>query len=141
MNPNKENISHKEKRKNIVNPIVPVAQFEAFKVYEDEEIAERYRKSNKSNMCKIEEGRLRIKSDTTENEPKTKQIEGAESPKRCPAVQPMSTDKNVDDSMQLAEEAILKNSKNLKDRFFEMEEYRERIYIYLREHEVIIVIY
>lgn len=117
-----------------------MAQFEAFKVYEDEETAER--KCNKSNVCKIEEATECTKTVAAEIGKKTekhvKDNACMESPKReilSPA-KPMSVDKNLDDSIQLAEDAILKNSKNMKDRFFEVEEYREKIYIYLREHEV-----
>lgn len=54
-----ENSKKENNRKNIVNPIIPVAQFEAFKVYEDaayesklEKFEERVRARSTSNVYK-----------------------------------------------------------------------------------------
>lgn len=47
----------------------------------------------------------------------------------------MSTDKSYDENTLPLEELTVTN-KSQKDLFFEMEEYRDDIYNYLREHEV-----
>ncbi|CAH0560451.1 unnamed protein product [Brassicogethes aeneus] len=135
-------------KKNLVNPVVPVAQFEAFKVYEDEErmaridkILKEKCKNSKSFYKGTAEDRFLTKTEVAEMERIRKEKEEEEDSKdRLEDVEldicPMSIEKNFDDSIELAEDVIIKTGKR-KDIFFEMEEYRDDIFKYLREHELV----
>lgn len=131
----------------MVNPVVPVAQFEAFKVYEDTTMEERRAKIDAKLKMKTSsnqvytgtEERFLTKTEAAEILKQRKEKEEAERPKVRPEdveleICPMSIEKNENEV--LAEEVILKTGQK-KDVFFEMEEYRDDIFKYLREHEVI----
>ncbi|XP_019873543.1 cyclin-A2 [Aethina tumida] len=141
-----ENVSNRENRKNLVNPVVPVAQFEAFKVYEDTTMEERRAKIDAKLKMKTSsnqvytgtEERFLTKTEAAEILKQRKEKEEAERPKVRPEdveleICPMSIEKNENEV--LAEEVILKTGQK-KDVFFEMEEYRDDIFKYLREHEM-----
>lgn len=149
----------KENRKQIVNPIVPVAQFEAFKVYED-----RIMEDNEEQLAAIDEklmsrmrptGIVQVYKGTAEDRFYTKsevaeleRVKKEEDAKRgvthpfkelvrTPEPSPMSVEKVFDENSEVtAEDVIIRGVKSPKDLFFEMEEYRADIYRYLREHEV-----
>lgn len=56
---------------------------------------------------------------------------------KTPEPSPMSVEKIFDENSEVtAEDVIIRGVKSTKDLFFEMEEYRDDIYKYLREHEV-----
>lgn len=155
------NDTDKENRNQIVNPIVPVAQFEAFKVYEDRiiedpahlenlaAIDEKLKSRMKPNRI-IEvykgtsEDRFYTKSEVAELERLKKEEDakrGVSHPfkdlVRSPEPSPMSVEKVFDENRVVtAEDVIIRGVKSPKDLFFEMEEYRDDIYRYLREHEV-----
>lgn len=162
-NKNKENIFKeknvsendqclKENRKNIVNPIVPCNQFKAFKVYEDESYGERMArieeklrsKAKNNDLIQVykgtEEDRFYTKSEVAELERKKILEDEAkgifrppvkvESPPRIIVID------HLVEHRQLQEDTYITGGKRLKDIFFEMEEYRSDIYIYLREHEL-----
>jgi cyclin A len=145
LNSRAENVQNNENRKNVV---VPVAQFEAFTVYEDDDhrarIDERLRLISKSNVYKgTAEDRFITKTELAEIERK-KSLEKMEELAKAPPIEsdfekepetPMSIEKFNDENCQLAEEVILKNV-NEKNVFFQVKEYRDDIYAYLREHEV-----
>lgn len=157
---NLKNIEKNERfkeKKNLVNPIVPVSQFEAFKVYEDKD------KNYEERMARIEEklkskikttGIVQVYKGTAEDRFYTK-TEVAELERKkleedaakgifhpitgfdnSPSPTPMSVEKSFDEEMITAEEVLLRGAKSTKDIFFELEEYRSDIYNYLREHEV-----
>lgn len=144
----------KENRKNLVNPIVPVAQFQAFKVYEDKSydermvhIEEKLRQKLKPSNSIIqvykgtsEDKRFYTKTEVAEMERKKIEEDAAKGifHTKSPVIDgllTMSIKKSIDDSSNLVE-SVLKPSKSNKDIFFEMEEYRDDIYRYLLEHEV-----
>lgn len=124
-----------------------MAQFEAFKVYEDTTMEERRAKIDAKLKMKTSsnqvytgtEERFLTKTEAAEILKQRKEKEEAERPKVRPEdveleICPMSIEKNENEV--LAEEVILKTGQK-KDVFFEMEEYRDDIFKYLREHEVI----
>lgn len=130
-------------------PIVPVAQFEAFKVYEDEEPAERilrqrklkeddlsqvYKETNQERFyTKREVLEMRKqKEEQTANVPKRKQPLVPDDPNS-----PMSIEKS--EAKKNDENKVVVKVKSNKDYFFEMEDYRADIYKYLREREVSIL--
>lgn len=139
---NKENWGNSQKennRKNIVNPIIPVAQFEAFKVYEDaayEEklarIEEKLKARSTSNVYKgTAEDRFYTKTEVAEMErkgiiPPKQEYKSMPSPVPCP----MSVEHNYENEYPKE----LRGSE--KEDFFAMEEYSSDIYKYLREHEL-----
>lgn len=131
-------------------PIVPVAQFEAFKVYEDsnEERIDRElreiqrRRKDKDPFSHIYKGtaddRLVTKKEAMEmlqNERPADVVTVASSASEIEVMfgSPMSIEKVNDEND--SQGAIVK-SLSTKDLFFEMEEYRSDILLYLREHEV-----
>lgn len=133
---NKENarsklVVNKENDKKLV---VPVAQFEAFKVYEDEE--QQQQKPPPRLPKPVENDPYNIYKEQIGNRFITKkelaEIEGKPKPKQP---SPMSIEKceNVEPKI---EAGVLTPSRGSKDIFFEMEEFRASIYQYLREHEV-----
>lgn len=159
---NAENVdTDKENRKQIDNPVVPVAQFEAFKVYED-----RFMEDNvyDERLAAIDEklksrmrptGIIQVYKGTAEDRFYTKKevaelerIKKAEDAKRgvthpfkdlvrTPESSPMSVEKIFDvDGEITAEDLIVRGVRSPKDLFFEMVEYRADIYKYLRDHEV-----
>lgn len=115
--------------------VVPVEQFEAFKVYEDEEQLQwkqkppRLPKPAKNDpyiVYKEQIGnRLITKKELAEMERKLKPKEPS----------PMSVEK-CENWPEKVENEIVLASRSSKDIFFEVEEYRSTIYQYLREHEV-----
>ncbi|KAG5895620.1 hypothetical protein JTB14_017729 [Gonioctena quinquepunctata] len=145
----------KENRKNLVNPIIPVAQFEAFKVYEDQGYEDRlalieeklksktrhtglsqvYKAADDTIFSKIElaelERKKRLEEEAAKNVFQQKNESGDIS-----MSSPMKIDQSFDENMQQSEYVLLRGNKSTKDIFFEMEEYRVDIYKYLREHEV-----
>lgn len=155
------NDADKENRKQIVNPIVPVAQFQAFKVYEDRIMDDA---DYQERMAAIDEklksrmrptGIIQVYKGTAEDRFYTKaeiaqleKLKKAEDAKRgvthpfkalvnSPEPSPMSVEKIFEDNHVTAEDVIIRGvKKSPKDLFFEMEEYRVDIYKYLREHEV-----
>lgn len=132
-----------ENKKNLVAPVVPVAQFEAFKVYEDDEymarIDQKLRLLSKSNVYKgTAEDRFITKTELAEREKKRIIEKNQEIENEAP-VQPPTQDQPVPMSITKANDEnqiILKNVSRTKDLFFEVDEYRDDIYAYLREHEV-----
>lgn len=139
---NKENVAKGDKK-----VVVPVAQFEAFKVYEDDEqprqqyeqqtrpplqMPSKLPKSVENNPYKI------YKEQIGENRYVTK-VELAEIARKVAmdkvraACSPMSIEQQCEENVKPGE---IVASRNSKDIFFEMEEYRASIYQYLREHEV-----
>lgn len=138
-------------------PIVPVAQFEAFKVYEDsddkinKELLERQRKrKDKDNFSNVYKGtnedrfvtKKEVKS-KLQQDPKlcellniNQDIPPADSPlteiDKFTAA-PMSIEKSLCDNVIVSDIA---KSRTNKDVFFEMEEYRNDIFAYLLEREV-----
>ncbi|VEN40363.1 unnamed protein product [Callosobruchus maculatus] len=151
----KKNISEdecsKENRKNLVNPIVPVAQFEAFKVYEDDGYDERMarieeklkKKVKKSGLVQVYKGtaedRFYTKTEVAELERKKREEEAAAKKSELlltPISSPMSIEKTNDENVVETDDSVLWGRKSIKDMFFEVEEYREVIYKYLREHEL-----
>lgn len=137
----------------------PVAQFEAFKVYEDDPVQQ-------ARLAAIDEklksrmrptGIIQVYKGTAEDRFYTKtevaqleKLKKAEDAKRgvvhpfrdlvrTPEPSPMSVEKVFDDENNevTAEDVIIRGVKSPKDLFFHLEEYRGDIYKYLREHEVI----
>lgn len=151
----KENISKQNKiseealnKQNIIKPpppIVPVAQFEAFKVYEDEEPAERIRqrKLKEDDLSQVykdtNQERFYTKREVLEMR-KQKEEQTANVPKRKQSLvpedlnSPMSIEKS--EAKKNDENEVVVKVKSNKDHFFEMEDYRADIYKYLREREV-----
>ncbi|KAJ3658494.1 hypothetical protein Zmor_010229 [Zophobas morio] len=149
-----ERVKNAQNNENKKNLVVPVAQFEAFTVYEDDDhqarIDERLRLISKSNVYKgTAEDRFITKSELAEIA-RQKNIEKLKEVAKLPVLEPkyedikeesgvetpMSIEKvNDENNSQLAEQIIMKNAHS-KDIFFEMEEYRDDIYAYLREHEL-----
>ncbi|XP_044256129.1 G2/mitotic-specific cyclin-A [Tribolium madens] len=138
-----ENGQNNENKKNVV---VPVAQFEAFTVYEDDEyrarIDERLKLISKSNVYKgTAEDRFITKTELAEIERK-KNLEKMKEILEIPAPLvgresdiPMSVEKSDVENVELKEKAVTKST-NARDVFFEMEEYRDSIFAYLKEHEL-----
>ncbi|KAF7283214.1 cyclin A [Rhynchophorus ferrugineus] len=135
------NCQKENNRKNLVNPIIPVAQFEAFKVYEDEEkrakIEERLRAKSTSNVYKgTSEDRFFTKTEVAELErkgiiPPATKNDVKEDTGSIPS--PMSVEKDYENSF--SEDRLRRVDKN-KDELFTMEEYSSDVYRYLREHEL-----
>ncbi|KAK9693202.1 Cyclin, C-terminal domain [Popillia japonica] len=138
-------------KKNTVKPapVVPVAQFEAFKVYEDtaeERIDQKLREMQRrrkdkdpfANIYKGTEDRLITKKEAQDILAKeARQVNVpvvASNPPEIEAVfgSPMSIEKINDEND--SRNAIAK-SKSYKDLFFELADYRNEIVSYLREHE------
>lgn len=131
-------------------PAVPVAQFQAFKVYEDIEIEKELRERQKRNRHKddlsniykgTDEDRFVTKKEAKERL-KVQEVAGLSafeprSPLATPKDQdsPMSVEKSVMDEHDTC--SIIAKSKTCRDTFFEMAEYRNEIFIYLKEQEVI----
>ncbi|GJQ83950.1 hypothetical protein Trydic_g8688 [Trypoxylus dichotomus] len=131
-------------------PMVPVAQFEAFKVYEDnadERIDQQLRemqrrRKDKDPFANIYKGtaedRLITKKEANEilaNQARQTGVVTVAS--SAPDIEtifgsPMSVEKINDEND--ARNAVVK-SKNFKDLFFELADYRDDILSYLREHE------
>ncbi|CAG9819761.1 unnamed protein product [Phaedon cochleariae] len=146
----------KENRKNLVNPIVPCAQFEAFKVYEDQAYEERMARIEEKLKSRIKhtgliqvykgtaEDRFYTKTEVAELERKKRaedEAKGIFHPRKeladvLPVPIPMSIEKFYGENISKAEDVLLRGNKSTKDIFFEMEEYRSDIYKYLREHEL-----
>lgn len=127
---NDENAVAKQVKKPV--PVVPVAQFEAFKVYEDKQ----EEKENANN-------KLQNKNKVIEHDEVDKNIldiskEVTDVPKNAladiviPSPMPMSIDKSVTKSLSNRQS----KSRQEREIFFEMPEYRENIHKYLREAEV-----
>lgn len=157
-----ENVSLKQVLHKPPPPIVPVAQFEAFKVYEDsKENDVSVNQSHKSvdnngtaesdlSLVKKEwfaqEAKAKVERDVNrklqQQECKTKlpvagskkalESEGKVIARTPDRETPMSIEKPIEDECM----KLLIKSKSNKDLFFENEEYRSDIYLYLREHEV-----
>lgn len=146
-----ENVFAK-KISNKPTPVVPVAQFEAFKVYEDtveEKIDQQLRDIQKRRKDKdpfahvykgTEEDRLITKKEAKEMIANEKRETGGvvTVASSAPDVEtifgsPMSVEKVNDEND--ARNATVKCKTN-KDLFFELEDYRNDIVSYLREHEV-----
>lgn len=138
---NKENAKNKQALKeNDKKLVVPVAQFKAFKVYEDEEKQQQLQQPSVHQPPKlpknVENDPYSIYKDQIGNRFITKtelaEIEGKPKPKEP---SPMSIEKceNVEPKLQTE---IITAGRSSRDIFFEMEEYRASIYQYLREHEV-----
>lgn len=132
VNSNKENIKSKQiLDDNDKKVVVPVAQFEAFKVYEDEPTSQapklpKHVDNNPYNIYKDQIGnRFITKTELAE-------IEGKPKPKEP---SPMSVEKSENVEPKEPTEVVT-SSRSSRDIFFEMEEYRASIYQYLREHEV-----
>ncbi|KAJ8922769.1 hypothetical protein NQ315_007804 [Exocentrus adspersus] len=147
----------KENRKNLVNPIVPVAQFQAFKVYEDKAYEERMREIEEKLKRKIkpsttlvqvykgtsEDKRFYTKTEVAELERKQVEEDAAKGVYHTkppllldsPSVMFIENSSALDVSPNIVE-TVLRPSKSNKDIFFEMEEYRNDIYKYLLEHEL-----
>lgn len=131
---NKENAKSKKavNKENDKKFAVPVAQFEAFKVYEDEEQQQQPHRLPKP----VENDPYNIYKEQIGNRYITKkelaEIEAKPKPKQP---SPMSIEKceNVEPKV---EAEVAAPGRSSKDIFFEMEEYRASIYQYLREHEV-----
>ncbi|KAL1509076.1 hypothetical protein ABEB36_003874 [Hypothenemus hampei] len=137
---NKENwgnILKENTRKNIVNPIIPVAQFEAFKVYEDEEklakIEERLKAKSTSNIYTGTEERYVTKREVAEME--RQGLIPKHVIQDSPISSPMSVEKEFDDQESSFKENLQPVEKEVDDEF-SMEEYSVEIYKYLREHEM-----
>ncbi|XP_030766387.1 cyclin-A2 isoform X2 [Sitophilus oryzae] len=133
------NSQKENNRKNIVNPIIPVAQFEAFKVYEDEEklakIEERLKAKSTSNVYKgTAEDRFFTKTEVAELERKGIIPSSKNEPVPSPIPSPMSIEKAYEN--EFTEEVVFRRTEKSKDDFFNMEEYSVDIYRYLREHEL-----
>ncbi|XP_050300043.1 G2/mitotic-specific cyclin-A [Anthonomus grandis grandis] len=124
---NKENQQINKDLKNFVNPIIPVAQFEAFKVYEDEEklarIEEKLRSKSTYNVYKGNEERFFSKTEVADMQRK-----GIIPKPPSPVPSPMSVERSCYRAVWTDEED--------DHEFFNMEEYGEDIYKYLREHEL-----
>lgn len=155
---NVDNKVDKENCKQIVNPIVPVAQFEAFKVYEDRSsemvYTEEMRAIDEKHKGKMKNKRIgqvykedanklhnKVEIDEIEkfqNEDLKREVSDSFKDLSClPKPSPMSVEKILNDSSEVtAEDLIIRGIKSGKDIFFDMEEYRADIYAYLREHEV-----
>lgn len=138
---NKENartkaVANKDNDKKVV---VPVAQFEAFKVYEDEETQQQPQPPRQPKP--VENDPYNIYKEQIGNRFITKkelaEIEGKPKPKQP---SPMSIEK-CENVAPMLEADILIPSRSSKDIFFEVEEYRASIYQYLREHEVSIFVF
>lgn len=121
--------------------MVPVAQFEAFKVYEDEDQfipLARMRKPKPNDLSNVYKGTSEDKFVTKKEAAEMQRIKQDEM-KAIAAKKLknhlMSLEMNGETDQNENESEIAK-SKNNKDLFFEMEEYRFEIYQYLREHEV-----
>ncbi|CAH1963548.1 unnamed protein product [Acanthoscelides obtectus] len=143
----------KENQKNLDNPIVPVAQFEAFKVYEDDSFDERmarideklkqmakkngiidaYKGTAEDRFLSKTEAAAIIKKKREEQDAARKNLELL----RSQGSSPMSVGKPNDENMaEMDDDSLFWGRKTVKDVFFDMEEYREMIYKYLREHEL-----
>nr|CAI5852421.1 unnamed protein product [Callosobruchus analis] len=144
-----ENDCSKENRKNLVNPIVPVAQFEAFKVYEDDGYDERMarieeklkKRIKKSGLVQVYKGtaedRFYTKTEVAALERKKREEEAAAKALLTPVSSPMSIEKTNDENVSDSDDSLFwGRQSSIKDIFFEVEEYREIIYTYLREHEL-----
>lgn len=158
---NKENIlkdqkakSENDNFKNIVNPIVPCNQFKAFKVYEDENYTERLARIDEKLKNKAKHSNLQVYKGTTEDSKYYTKNEIAELERKSEEessnsilenTSKIESAKNIILDNQILDisieekngkDAILVGEKRLKTLFFELEEYRSDIYLYLREHEV-----
>ncbi|CAH1105304.1 unnamed protein product [Psylliodes chrysocephalus] len=158
---NKENIlkdqkakSENDNFKNIVNPIVPCNQFKAFKVYEDENYTERLARIDEKLKNKAKHSNLQVYKGTTEDSKYYTKNEIAELERKSEEessnsilenTSKIESAKNIILDNQILDisieekngkDAILVGEKRLKTLFFELEEYRSDIYLYLREHEL-----
>ncbi|XP_972623.2 G2/mitotic-specific cyclin-A [Tribolium castaneum] len=136
-------VENGQKNENKKNVVVPVAQFEAFTVYEDDEyrarIDERLKLISKSNVYKgTAEDRFITKTELAEierkkNLEKLKEITAPQLKRKSEI--PMSIEKSDVENIELKEQTVSTNT-NARDVFFEMEEYRDSIFAYLKEHEL-----
>lgn len=105
-------------------PVVPVAQFEAFKVYEDDEQKKQVESPPKDNAP----------PEKTKNELELENLSlqnGKSAEKSDPA--PMSVEK-LENKENESLYAVVKSARS-KDLFLEMDDYRCDIFEYLKEHE------
>nr|CAH7722226.1 unnamed protein product [Callosobruchus chinensis] len=145
-----ENNCPKEKNENPENPVVPVAQFQAFKVYEDDGYEEKMaiieaklRKMNNKKKGYIDvyqgnEERFYTKKEAAEIRKRimAERAAAEEAAKLLlPVRSPMSDQNRTDENEEETDDSIFWERKSVKDAFFDVEEYRETIYKYLREHE------
>lgn len=138
-----ENAQNKENLKKSA-PAIPVAQFEAFNVYEDDSacIQVRQRKLKENDISNIykctDQDRFITKKELVEM---AKNNQDVQIPRLKGLVlddkdeSPMSIEKSFEIENIIKTDVIVKSKSN-KDIFFEMEEYRGIIYRYLREREV-----
>lgn len=138
-------------------PVVPVAQFEAFKVYEDNETKINKELRNRQKKTKDKENFSNIYKGTNEDRFVTKkEVKNKlqEDPKLSELLNinndvqtvdsPLSDLEKFTDSPMSIEKSLTENiivpeiakGKTNKDVFFEMEEYRKDIFAYLLEREV-----
>lgn len=128
----KENYSKSQvSTKSIVNPVIPVAQFEAFKVYEDDEKYARIEERLKAkSTCNIYSGTAEDRY-LTKTEVAEMRLKGL-LPVPKPAPCPMSVEKHFDET----EECKLDPESKEQDELYSLTEYSMDIYKYLREHEL-----
>ncbi|XP_066245550.1 G2/mitotic-specific cyclin-A [Euwallacea similis] len=131
----RERVVEPDTLKNIVNPIIPVAQFEAFKVYEDStyedkcaRIDERLKAKSTCNIYKGTEEKFVTKTEVAEME-RLGLI-----PKPSP-LSPMSIEKSFEIDCKENISQLAKNDDENGD-FFAVTEYFTEIYQYLRAHEM-----
>lgn len=129
---NKENYSQPQaSTKSIVNPVIPVAQFEAFKVYEDDEKYARIEERLKArSTCNVYSGTAADRY-LTKTEVAELRLKGL-LPKPKPAPCPMSVEKDFVETEECKEQPELKE----QDELYSLTEYSMDIYKYLREHEL-----
>lgn len=138
-----ENAQNKENSKKTA-PAIPVAQFEAFNVYEDDTACRqvRQKKLKDNDISKIYKGtdqdRFITKKELVEMAMNNQDV-------HIPRLKSLVLDDKHDSPMSIEksfeieniiETDVIAKSKSNKDIFFEMEEYRGIIYRYLREREV-----
>lgn len=113
-------------------PAVPVAQFEAFKVYEDKQDG----KCDKTKRCEEKEEEV---SDEVISIPKESFSDSS-----CSSDKDFKKDSAHESPMSIDRSIVLNRSRQLTHRkereiFFEMPEYRRCIHKYLREAEVFFI--
>lgn len=137
-----ENAENKENVKTVSSPVVPVAQFEAFNVYDDEKQT-RHRKLKQNDLSNIYKGtnedRFITKKELVDLTMRMQDVEEFPKMKKNPNANhhdnSMSLDKSFEGDTNKENEYISKFNSD-RDRFFEVEEYRSLIYQYLRQKEV-----
>lgn len=137
-----ENAQNKENVKTVSSPVVPVAQFEAFNVYDDEKQT-RHRKLKQNDPSNIYKGtnedRFITKKELADLTMRMQDMEEFPKMKKNPSVNDpdnsVCLDKSFEDDTNKENEHTSKFNSE-RDRFFEVEEYRSAIYQYLRQQEV-----